>query len=119
MRGGGICVGNYSEPALFNCLIIGNSSGEHGGGVFSSSGRMTMENCTIAGNTATQKGGGIACLWNDDLSIKNSIVWGNSGLSGNQVAVGTDYSRSTMSLDNCCIQGGDSAMVTFFISVRA
>jgi predicted outer membrane repeat protein len=91
--GGGIYNLN-STPVLANVAITGNSAVSLGGGVYTSSSSslfsFNMINVTIAGNRAGDGGG----IYNNPtlatLTIKNSVVWGNSsGINedGNAVTI--------------------------------
>ena len=108
LSGGGISISTGSEPLIFNCLIAGNTAGENGGGIFSENAAATVQYCTIADNAVGERGGGIASFQNDSISISDTIVWSNLAASGIQLAVCSESSRSTMSLDHCCVQGGST-----------
>ncbi|MBN1815719.1 MAG: right-handed parallel beta-helix repeat-containing protein [Sedimentisphaerales bacterium] len=81
----GIVVENSGNPTVTNCLILGNSSSNDGGGIriensVSSQERpsVTCLNCTITGNSTLNYGGGLGC-WNGKWLLINTLVWGNSG----------------------------------------
>ena len=60
MRGGGIFVVSQAGTAgsnVVNSTINANSALVDGGGVFNSSGLLTMQNATISGNAAFRDGG--------------------------------------------------------------
>ena len=63
--------GGSSYGTLSNCMLIGNSA-EEGGGSDSS----TLINCTLSGNTAGSLGGG-----GTYSAMTNCIVWGNTAPS--------------------------------------
>ncbi len=82
--GGGILCRYRSDPELTNCLIVSNSA-NYGGGFhceeysgYPSS--PTLTNCTIADNEAseTDGGGGIYCQAGNTVTVKNSILWGDT-----------------------------------------
>jgi hypothetical protein len=86
-EGGGGIYNDNSSPVLVNTLISGNTATNSGGGIYNNgSSSLKLVNVTIAGNYAQVKGGGVV---NDNtapgsLTIKNSIIWGNTavGISG-------------------------------------
>jgi parallel beta-helix repeat protein len=66
-----------SELTLSNCYV--HSNGEEGGAVFAGV-RATVLNCTICNNTngwGTTDAGGIAADYGSDVTLVNTIVWGN------------------------------------------
>lgn len=75
--GGGLYCDN-SSLVLRNVLISENS-GYVGGGLWCAQGSIIFTNVTITNNTAIQ-GGGLAS--GADLTVNNSIIWGNNA-SGN------------------------------------
>ncbi|MBN1127300.1 MAG: right-handed parallel beta-helix repeat-containing protein, partial [Sedimentisphaerales bacterium] len=83
--GSGIVVEDTGNPTVTNCLILGNSASDDGGGIriensLSSQERpsITCINCTITGNSTINYGGGLAC-WQGKWLLINTLVWGNSG----------------------------------------
>ena len=97
--GGGIYVGGgLSYPVLKNCLVTKNSTVLGGGGVASLwETRPTITNCTIVDNFAYSlerdtrgRGGGLLCTSQSETNLINSILWGNTGRNGNQIAIGSD-----------------------------
>lgn len=84
-RGGGMKVDLGSSAEILrleNCLIRDNlaaSTLSVGGGLFLESGTVEIVNCTIVGNEAFEpEGGGILVLF-ADATIRNTIVYGNTG----------------------------------------
>ncbi len=79
--GGGIMFNDVSGGVHVNVLIAGNLAGSTGGGIYNwTNSRPTFFNVTLAGNKSVNAGG--ATIYNDRnsaLTIRNSIVWGNSG----------------------------------------
>jgi hypothetical protein len=87
-NGGGMYNDNGSSPVLINLRISGNTA-DYGGGVYNyGDGSLTkpaLINVTIAGNTATNTGGGM-CNYFSSPEIRNSIIWGNTALSGTGIS---------------------------------
>jgi hypothetical protein len=73
--GGGIAVGDISEPYIFHTLISNNTA-VYGGGVYFEKGNCDLINCTIVNNYATNDGGGVYCF-DPSNKIENSILWNN------------------------------------------
>lgn len=84
--GGGIYC-SYSSPTFTNCTISGNLASEYGGGIYCSTSSPSITNCTLSGNSAGSLGGGILGGSSDNLPIVvvNTIVWGNTAPSYNEV----------------------------------
>ncbi|TCC91080.1 MBG domain-containing protein [Pedobacter hiemivivus] len=76
--GGGIACRELSSPKLINVSIINNRS-ERGGGLFISQIPVVLTNVTVAGNYASLRGGAMENFFTNDVVIRNSIIWGNSG----------------------------------------
>ena len=126
--GGGISNYDTSSPSLINVLFNGNSAGSVGGGMVNvlnsgpsltnvtfynnsatsnggaigysgnSGGSPTLINVTVKANTAAN-GGGIY-NGNNSLTIKNSILWGNT--NGDLV----NFNSSAPSITYSIVQGG-------------
>ena len=89
--GGGM---SFCYGPISNCLVAKNISG-YGGGILNCQGPIT--NCTIVSNYGVHSGGGLIFNgWykaHDDLYwifdyepiIKNSIIWGNTSVTGRQI----------------------------------
>jgi len=83
----GGAVYNYyqGELTITNTLIAGNKA-DAGGGLFSGVGderAIVLTNVTMADNVATTTGGGVYIGGKVNLTIDNSIVWGNIANDGN------------------------------------
>jgi hypothetical protein len=98
--GGGIqCYG--SDATIMGCAFTGNYAGDDGGGIsvdwMDASPRIIS--CTVSGNKANGDGGGICGMRECDLTVENTIVWGNcSNTTGDEV-----YIRSGSSISfECC-----------------
>jgi len=71
-HGGGGIVGRGMRATVANCVVKGNTTGKHGGGIHRVNGRI--ERCVIYGNRAGYTGGGIAF---SNGRIVNCLVYGN------------------------------------------
>jgi|GEM_PF-1959633 len=108
--GGGVVAGpNASE--IDNSLFAGNTTLYNGGGLFVETIPLTLRNCTISGNRGeTNYGGGVACWEGSDVTMINTIVWGNVADWGEQISLrGISYPVS-LDTSNCCIEEGDSGV---------
>ena len=74
--GGGIC-SQSSNVLIKNCLIADNWSSRTAGGLDCNRGWVQIINCTIVNNTAGVRYGGVSNLNESDITISNSIIWGN------------------------------------------
>ncbi|KKL91120.1 hypothetical protein LCGC14_1897870, partial [marine sediment metagenome] len=72
--GGGIGCYNSASPTISNCIISDNEA-EYGGGISCRASIPVISNCTINNNSAFDGGGLVS---NSDLTITNTIFWGNS-----------------------------------------
>lgn len=85
--GAGIYNAYSSNPNLTDCLFKDNS-GNYGGAmhnVYTSV--VTLTNCTFSGNTASVRGGAVRSFWNSDLTVINTIFWGDSAPEGPEIAL--------------------------------
>ena len=89
MSGGGAWC--EASGVLSNCVLIGNSAFENGGGSY----RGTINNCTFTGNSAGA-GGGAA-----NATLNNCTLSGNSAAHGGGSSYGT--------LNNCTLTGNSAA----------
>ena len=84
-------------PQLLNSLMTGNTAGRDGGGVSAKwYAEPMISSCTITDNKVTGSrgdgagfGGGLYASYGSNVTMIDSIVWGNFGVQGAQVAVGT------------------------------
>ena len=104
-HGGGVYNCYSSKPSLKNCIFSGNLA-EYGGAVKNSEATSILTNCTLYGNSA-EMGGGIWNGWGGSAELTDSILWGNSDITGQvQTAQINDARGSRISVVNfCCIQG--------------
>jgi len=83
---GMIC--SYSSAIITNCIISGNVATGSSGGVSWYKGDPVFENCTISDNSALNgDGGGIHCI-GAIMTVRNSILWGNTAVNGPQISLG-------------------------------
>ena len=78
--GGAIHIDSTPASAtLVNCLISGNTASSGGAIDARSSSPATLDliNCTVTDNTAQNSGGGIWVFGTMEVTITNSILWGN------------------------------------------
>lgn len=74
--GGGMHNAN-GNPSVTNVAFSGNSAGSSGAGMSNDNCTLTLTNVTFSGNYAELYGGAISNINGTDLSIVNSILWGN------------------------------------------
>jgi len=109
---GGAFTNYNSDPTITNCLFYGNRGNtEKGGAIYNygpSNGtggsNPSIVNSTVTENASTS-GGGIYNTYNSDITIINSIVYGNTISTG----VGTqirNYDDSDLTLSYSDIEGG-------------
>ena len=86
---------------LKTCLLTHNTCSQAGGAAYLDGGGELIT-CTVSANTATGNGGG--AYLNDGGTLINSILWGNSGSSGDDIY---DYDSGTnTTIGNCCASDG-------------
>lgn len=107
-RAGGLEVyGPNGRSFIYNSLFQGNTaSGNNGGGALwiGQGAQCTIVNATITGNAASAGlCGGVQSSSN--VTLRNSIVWGNSGTSAN---IGTQQmnTSNTVLVEYSCVAGG-------------
>jgi hypothetical protein len=99
-NGGGMYI--QGAPIVAN-NVVANNSATNGAGlsIRQSSTLVEINNMTIANNTSSSHGGGIYAYNFADLTLSDSIVWGNSAEHGNQVAV---LAGSRLAFSYCDVQ---------------
>jgi hypothetical protein len=91
-----------SEATLINCALLGNSA-ENGGGFGNAGADATVINCVISGNRADGRGGGMYNRFDTDVTVTNSILWGNTASEGPQITL---WYNSFLSISYSDLQGG-------------
>ncbi|MHC4499632.1 MAG: right-handed parallel beta-helix repeat-containing protein, partial [Planctomycetota bacterium] len=116
--GGGLYLAGDDDPAssvgphVKNCLITNNRAGTDGAGLSCHwIAEAKISNCTIADNELTQipaYGGGLSVSYESDVEVIDSIIWGNVGDTGSQIAVGSGADchpwPSNVTITHCDIQ---------------
>lgn len=102
--GGGMQIESSCNPTLINCVFTGNvASNGWGGGINSNSSAATVINCTFYANTAPKvgvgNGGAIESQSPSNITIYNSIIWGNNASSNPNLG-------GTFTVSYSLIQGG-------------
>lgn len=94
--GGGLMVSYFSEPRVTNSTFVGNRARQGGGAFALVLSAPEFLDCTFAANVA-DAGGGLYALFDTEVSVKNSILWGDlpQEIAGEPVAA-----------ERCCIAGG-------------
>ncbi|MHC4498878.1 MAG: right-handed parallel beta-helix repeat-containing protein [Planctomycetota bacterium] len=94
---------NYSLPTLENCVIHGFDG--WGGLSFNSTYEATISNCIITDNHSYYSSSMIY-MELSNVTIQNSIIWGNSTAGGPQVYIGFYGYPSTLTISNSVLEGG-------------
>jgi hypothetical protein len=108
-KGGGIHCSNDGTPAIINNIISNNAAVDGGGGICCdyTYGNSAFANNTISNNNAA-RGGGLFCTLYSNITLQNTIVWGNTAdTSGPQVYL--DDENSDPAFYYCDVQGGTAA----------
>lgn len=99
-----------AAPWLRNCMFAGNSAESDGGAMYFSRNRALygimpkLTNCTVVENTA-QTGGGIFSTDGTDLTLTGSILWGNTGSTGDTETSQVRNDDAELIVSYSCIQG--------------
>ncbi len=103
-KGGAIL--NQGTLTITGSIIKGNRATSDGGGIYAS-GTLRISSSTIKGNVATQVGGGIMAWSASPMTLKDSIVTGNSAATGGGIGGSNLYiQRSTISGNAATGHGG-------------
>ena len=112
--GGGAIRAEGGSPSIENCLIAGNHAVGPGGAVYiSGSGRFTdtfyprIIGCTITGNTA-RNGAGVYAMFGCNVTIADSIIWGNTADQDNELGIGqvSDAANASVTVLHSNLRGG-------------
>ena len=102
--GGGVCV--YTTTAtltLSEGLVVSNTAGTRGGGIFNDSGTLTLVNTTVGQNTATVgTGGGFHNIGGTAMLTHTTVASNTAASGGNgiQTEGGTVHLRNTLVAHN-------------------
>jgi hypothetical protein len=70
---------------MLNCTFVGNQSSSGGGiSIWDSQAKATIANCTFLANQA-EKGGALYIHADNQVEIVNSILWGNTATTENEI----------------------------------
>lgn len=81
--GGGIYVGARASGMILSALVAENTTSADAGGVAAFQepvGEVTLRHVTVTGNRADGNGGGLRLSASENVTVWNSILWGNEAL---------------------------------------
>ena len=104
--GGGFYVNN-ANPQLNFALIADNVSSSGAGAYLRNSSIVNFTNVTIANNSAGLYGNGIYIRDGVELTLLNTVAWGNSSP---QIYFRSEGAEVEMSVDYCIIQDGEDGI---------
>jgi hypothetical protein len=79
LHNNGMCLYlDFTTARLTNCVFHGNTSAAGNPTIELHGGMPVIANCTITGNTAPSASAAVYLMLEPMVSIKNSILWGNS-----------------------------------------
>ena len=109
--GGGGIYCNGASPRIANSIITGNSA-TIGGAIYShNAGDPLITNCTISENFASISAGGIYCYKSSNMTVTNTILWGNVAASAAEILVGNSGAATSIQLSYCDICSPDKNIV--------
>ena len=80
-----------------NCVISGNkATGRYG--VYKPTGPTRFVNCSIVGNQSGAEGGVTLLFEGDSVVLENTIMWGNTATTGNEIYVNSGTASANFSL---------------------
>ncbi len=123
--GGGIYISNATDTVrIVNCLITHNQAvfvpdPEYGGGLYVENSDVLIRGSTFSDNHARLCGGAIFCYGSGSLTIRDSILWGDTAdAEGPEIYLwGVGPEGITFSLDYNDLEGGLDAIVFMGIGV--
>jgi hypothetical protein len=110
---GGGAFHSSGTNSYVNCLFSGNQA-TSGGGLFHHGYPASVVNATITGNVATGNGGGVYVNLGvgGQLSVGNTIAWGNSDAGGIDAGAQIHVNAGTPTVSYSDVQGGWSGAGT-------
>ncbi|RLI51715.1 MAG: hypothetical protein DRP09_18970 [Candidatus Thorarchaeota archaeon] len=111
-QAGGIYLYSTSNSTINNCIFAGNLAERNGGIYVNNSNSSLISNCSIVDNTSThnQYGSGGFYCYRSMAALTNSILWGNIGALGDQIALEIAADPSELTVSYCDVQGGQGAV---------
>jgi hypothetical protein len=103
------------SPTIMNSMIVENDafldSFREGGGIRCQHSDAMILNCTIANNHATDDGGGVFVTGStSDVTIENSILWGNTGGFGSPLDQISVQSSNSLAVAYSDVEGGQAGV---------
>lgn len=107
-KGGGVLIeitleGVKASPVLKDCIVVGNHSTNHGGGIYVDSSDITLENVIVKNNSAKGSGAGIYMKFSNCLMTGGSVK-DNSGNHGGGIFVKDSPSSGEFILNSVSIE---------------
>ncbi|MDO9265155.1 MAG: Ig-like domain-containing protein [Desulfosalsimonadaceae bacterium] len=91
--GAGINIDDSSEVAISDNIIVGNSAGLDGGGIYFKASDGRIERNIIDGNSCGNKGGGI-CIYGSSGPVINNLIINNVAATGGGISYSDQSSAS-------------------------
>ncbi|MCZ6735273.1 MAG: right-handed parallel beta-helix repeat-containing protein, partial [Planctomycetota bacterium] len=107
-NGGGLYI-QRTDVEMTNCVYSGNTS-LAGGAVLLQLSQATVTNSTFGMNSAAF-GGGVFLTQSSTLSVRNGILWGNTGA---QIFDHPSNGANVISVESSCVQDADSDDATVY-----
>ncbi len=101
--GGVMCISNPSAIFIYSVVAFNTAEGD-GGGLQFAEATGELYNVTVSENTAGGLGGGIYAVSNADVTINNSILWGNEP----QAFAFNENPRNILTIAYTDIEGGQN-----------
>ncbi len=87
------------EPTI-DGFVIANGRADKGGGIYKTSGTLTVTNCRFEGNTADM-GGGIYSETIGSLTVKRCTFYNNTGGNGGGIHIEKNTDADVDTIENC------------------